>query len=42
MVQNSTGCADKNINSLSQLPDLVFNVDATIDCDNLELALVVL
>lgn len=42
MVEDSSCCSNKNVNSLSELTNLIFNVDTTIDSDNFELALVVL
>ena len=42
VVEDSSCCSNKNVNSLSELANLIFNVDTSIDCDNSELAIVVL
>lgn len=42
MIKDTTGRSDKDVDTLSQLSDLVINVDTSIDCDKFELVLVML
>lgn len=42
MIKNTTSSSDENIDTISQLPDLVLNIDSTIHGDNSELVLMML
>ena len=42
MIKNTTSGSDENIDTISQLPDLILDIDSTIHGDNSEFVLMML
>ena len=42
VVEYTASCSDENVDTPSEITDLLINADATVDSDNFEVAIVVL